>query len=67
VIGSDKSDWADQCWDCNHRVSGLTTMACEKFPPQERLTGNLPPNLEASAAAFGGTFPSMPQPRSTPE
>jgi hypothetical protein len=32
-----------------------------EFTPQRRVTGNLPPNLEASAAAFGGTFPSMPR------
>src|SRR5215469_14221486 len=28
-----------------------------KITPQRRLTGILPPNLEVSAAAFGGTFP----------
>jgi len=30
-----------------------------QFTPQRRLTENLPPNLEASVAAFEGTFLSM--------
>ena len=32
-----------------------------EITPQERLTVKMPPKMDASAAAFGGSFPSMPR------
>jgi hypothetical protein len=39
-----------------HEGSGGSEGVWRLITPQERLTGNSPPNLEAGPAAFGGTF-----------